>query len=72
MAKNESTQNTPVLVVGLGRFGLAVAKSLVRLGHDVLGVDEDIALVQRYASDFTHVVAADTTDSEALQQIGAE
>jgi len=62
----------PVLVVGLGRFGAAVARSLIRLGHDVLGVDEDAQLVQRYASEFTHVLAADTTDTEALQQIGAD
>lgn len=62
----------PVLVVGLGRFGAAVARSLIRLGHEVLGVDEDAQLVQRYASEFTHVLAADTTDTEALQQIGAD
>ncbi len=61
-----------VLVVGLGRFGAAVARSLIRLGHEVLGVDEDAQLVQRYASEFTHVLAADTTDTEALQQIGAD
>jgi len=71
LASNDPT-SAPVLVLGLGRFGFAVAKSLVRLGHDVLGVDEDANLVQRYASEFTHVVAADTTDTEALQQIGAE
>lgn len=72
MAKNGSPQNAPVLVVGLGRFGTSVAKSLVRLGHDVLAVDERADITQRYASEFTHVVAADTTDTEALRQIGAE
>ncbi|GAA3531367.1 potassium transporter [Aeromicrobium flavum] len=71
MANNDSL-TAPVLVVGLGRFGSAVARSLVRLGHDVLGVDEDANLVQRFASEFTHVVSADTTDTEALRQIGAE
>lgn len=71
MANNDPL-TAPVLVVGLGRFGSAVARSLIRLGHDVLGVDEDAALVQRFASEFTHVVSADTTDTEALRQIGAE
>jgi trk system potassium uptake protein TrkA len=61
-----------VLVIGLGRFGTAVARSLVQLGHDVLAVDERPEIVQRFASDFTHVVAADATDTEALRQIGAE
>lgn len=71
MARHDKTA-APVLVVGLGRFGSAVARSLVRLGHDVLAVDESAAIVQRFASDFTHVVAADTTDTEALRQLGAE
>ncbi|KQP26080.1 MULTISPECIES: TrkA family potassium uptake protein [unclassified Aeromicrobium] len=73
MAKAKDTPaNAPVIVLGLGRFGSAVARSLVQLGHDVLAVDERPEIVQRYASDFTHVVAADTTDTEALRQIGAE
>lgn len=72
MAKNSPPTNAPVLIVGLGRFGTSVAKSLVRLGHEVLAVDERPEIVQRFASDFTHVVAADTTDTEALRQIGAE
>ncbi len=71
MAKSNSI-HAPVLVIGLGRFGASVARSLTRLGHDILAVDERPEIVQRYASDFTHVVAADTTDTEALRQIGAE
>ncbi len=73
MARDRKTSpTTPVIVLGLGRFGYAVARSLVALGHDVLAVDEQSDIVQKYASDFTHVVAADTTDTEALRQIGAE
>ncbi len=71
MARTEAT-SAPVLVIGLGRFGASVARSLTRLGHDVLAVDERPEIVQRYASDFTHVVSADTTDTEALRQIGAD
>lgn len=70
MAKTENG-NPPVLVIGLGRFGTAVARSMVRLGHEVLAVDEQSEIVQKFANDFTHVVAADTTDTEALRQIGA-
>ncbi len=70
--KRDTAPNAPVIVLGLGRFGSAVARSLVHLGHEVLAVDERPEIVQRYASDFTHVVSADTTDTEALRQIGAE
>jgi trk system potassium uptake protein TrkA len=65
-AKNDST-----IVIGLGRFGSAVAESLVRLGHDVLGVDEDPALVQQWSDVLTHVVQADATDVETLRRLGA-
>jgi trk system potassium uptake protein TrkA len=72
LAKSERTAADPILVIGLGRFGTSVALSLVRLGHEVLAVDERADIVQRYANDFTHVVAADSTDTEALKQIGAD
>ena len=72
MAKSAESPTAPVLVIGLGRFGSSVAKSLVRLGHEVLAVDERPDIVQKFAGDFTHVVSADSTDTEALRQIGAE
>jgi trk system potassium uptake protein len=60
----------PVVVVGLGRFGGALARSLVRLGHDVLAIDTDPALVQKWAGELTQVVQADGSDAEALKQLG--
>ena len=59
-----------VLVVGLGRFGGGVATELLALGFEVLGVDSDMGRVQSFADDLTHVVQADTTDEEALRQLG--
>ncbi|HZN19190.1 MAG TPA: TrkA family potassium uptake protein [Micromonosporaceae bacterium] len=59
-----------VVVIGLGRFGGQVAASLVRLGHDVLGIDEDPKLVQQLADTLTHVVQADATDEQVLRQLG--
>lgn len=72
MAKSAESPTAPVIVIGLGRFGSSVAKSLVRLGHEVLAVDERADIVQKFAGEFTHVVAADSTDTEALRQIGAD
>lgn len=59
-----------VVVIGLGRFGSAVADSLVRLGHEVLAIDEDATIVQSWASRLTHVVQADTTSSDTLDRLG--
>ena len=59
-----------VVVIGLGRFGGAVADSLVRLGHEVLAIDEDGALVQSWSDRLTHVVQADTTNVETLRKLG--
>ncbi len=59
-----------VAVIGLGRFGSAVATELVRLGHDVLGVDSDLATVQALSGDLTHVVQAEATDEESLSRLG--
>jgi trk system potassium uptake protein len=53
LAKN-STSRGGIVVIGLGRFGGAVAQSLVRLGHEVLGIDEDADLVQRWSDKLTH------------------
>jgi trk system potassium uptake protein TrkA len=59
------------LVIGLGRFGGALARTLMELGHEVLGVDADARTVQDNADVLTHVVEADSTDPAAMAQIGA-
>lgn len=59
-----------VVVIGLGRFGGQVAESMLRLGHDVLGVDEDPEIIQEWSDRLTHVVQADSTDNEAMAQLG--
>lgn len=60
----------PVLVVGLGRFGGAVARTLSNKGSEVLGIDTNSQRVQEYASDLTKVVEADSTDGAVLRQLG--
>ncbi|RPF72854.1 TrkA family potassium uptake protein [Aurantiacibacter spongiae] len=60
------------MVVGLGRFGGAVARTLENMGHEVLGADTDPALVQEFAADLTQVVEADCTDTKTLESLGAK
>jgi trk system potassium uptake protein TrkA len=67
----KSGQPDEVLVIGLGRFGGALAETLVAVGHSVLGVDENEDVVQAYGDLITHAVRADSTNVQALRQIGA-
>lgn len=64
--------DSPVLVIGLGRFGSALAHELTVSGQELLVIEMDRTLVQHYADDFTSVVQADATDISALQQLGAD
>ncbi|WP_211096775.1 potassium channel family protein [Arthrobacter echini] len=58
-----------VAVIGLGRFGGALALELESAGTEVLGIDIDEEVVQSYSGLLTHVVRADTTREEALRQL---
>jgi trk system potassium uptake protein len=64
-------EGSQILVVGLGRFGSALAQELVGLGFEVLGVDGSARRVQEQAEHLTHVVEADTTEPAVLRQLGA-
>lgn len=57
-------------MIGLGRFGTALATTLMQLGHEVCGVDSDRDLVDAIGRQLTAAVCADTTDEAALAQLG--
>lgn len=54
----------------MGRFGSALALELVRLGTEVLAVDSDATIAQRLAGQINHIVVADTTNIDALREVG--
>jgi len=58
------------IVIGLGKFGQSVAKTLFDMGYDVLAVDDDESIVQEIADSVTHAVAMDATDEYALRTLG--
>ncbi len=60
-----------VMVIGLGRFGSAVARELERLGHQVLAIDHSEQLVNELAPDVTHALELDASDEDALRGAGA-
>lgn len=64
------TQTQGVLVVGLGRFGSSLADTLDLMDVEVLAVERDAQLVERWSQRFP-TVEADATDPRTLDQIGA-
>ncbi len=59
-------------VIGLGRFGSAIATTLVELGHEVLGIDANEARVARLSDIVPHTVQLDATDERALRAAGIQ
>ncbi|WP_433432088.1 potassium channel family protein [Nonomuraea sp. CA-141351] len=60
----------PVVVIGLGRFGSALAIELTRRGTEVLAIDNHPRHVQSLSEQITHIATADATDMAALRQLG--
>ncbi len=63
-------KQTQFLVLGLGRFGQSVARSLYEMGRDVLAVDNDPAVIEAITPYVTQAVEADVTDENALAALG--
>lgn len=63
-------KRAPVLVIGLGRFGSAVACTLERMGHEVLGIESDPEIVDDHRDLLTQVVEGDATEVDTLEQLG--
>ncbi len=59
-------------VIGLGRFGSAVAKTLVDEGAEVLAIDRDSQRVRELADSVTIAVECDATDERALKEAGVQ
>jgi trk system potassium uptake protein TrkA len=66
----EYSRHSPVVVIGLGRFGTSLALELIARGTEVLAIDNRPKVVQSLAGSLTHVVTADSTDMEAMKQLG--
>ena len=70
MAKNNTKKQ--YLVVGLGRFGSAIAETLCEAGEEVLGVHDDLELVENMRDRITHTVQKDAMDRSALMALGVQ
>ena len=59
-------------IIGLGSFGGTVACKLVRLGHEMLGIDVDEARVNKHADRLTQTLIADGTDDKVIEELGLQ
>ncbi|MFJ2029340.1 potassium channel family protein [Streptosporangium sp. NPDC087985] len=66
---DKKSRGNAVVVIGLGRFGGALALELASRDIEVLGLDSDPKTVQEFSGRLTHVVCASSTDADALRQL---
>jgi trk system potassium uptake protein TrkA len=59
-------------VIGLGRFGSAMATTLTELGQDVVGIDGSEERVQQHADMIRSAMQLDATDERALRAAGIQ
>jgi len=65
--KNQTKQ---YIVVGLGRFGRAIAETLCEAGEEVMGVDCNMELVENMKDRLTHAIQMNAMDRDALEALG--
>lgn len=58
-------------VIGLGRFGQHLVRSLYDMGHDVLAIDETADTVEQIGPYCSQAVVADAEDEAGLRETGA-
>ena len=58
-----------VAIIGLGRFGVAVAENLYERGHEVFGIDCEDEAVQRAKGVLTHGVQVELYDAALVREL---
>lgn len=58
------------VVIGCGRFGTSIARTLYGAGYDVLAIDQDEDVIKELADSVTHAVQMDAAGEGALKSLG--
>ena len=57
------------VIIGLGNFGASLAKKLSSMGHEVIGVDRDMAKVEFYKDRISQTICLDASDIHAIRAL---
>lgn len=57
------------IVIGLGNFGVALSEKLTAMGHEVIGVDSNINLVEEYKNSIGSTICVNIADESSLQML---
>jgi trk system potassium uptake protein TrkA len=58
------------IVIGLGRFGSSIAKTLYAHGNDILAIDSNETAIQEISDDVTKAIQMDAADENSLKSVG--
>lgn len=57
------------VIVGLGKYGVTIAKKLAKESVEVLAVDNDINIVKKISDSVTKAICIDVTSPEAWEEV---
>lgn len=69
MFGSSSNKRNEFAVIGLGRFGRSVVRTLSEKGYSVLGIDRDATAVQYISESCTQAVVVDSTNEDSLKSL---
>jgi trk system potassium uptake protein TrkA len=55
-----------IAVIGIGQFGISIAKALAQNGIEVMAIDSDQSVIEMVKDDVAYAVSLDATDKKAL------
>lgn len=57
------------IIIGLGRFGTSLGEKLTQMGHEVIGVDNRMNIVEAFKEKLTHTICLNCTDQQAIESL---
>lgn len=58
-----------VIIIGLGNFGAALGKKMSKLGHEIIGVDNDMQKVEALKEKLSYTICMDATDELSISKL---